>query len=602
MKVPEEKIQEIREATDIVDLVSRFVTLKKRGKSYVGLCPFHTEKTPSFSVDPVRGFYHCFGCGVGGNVFTFVMQMDKVSFPEAVRSLAMKAGIPLPVAEEDDGRAKDEELLYHVNQEVSDFYRRCLYETDAGEKALVYFTDRGFDRDTIDKFQIGYAPNRWDGLQKLAERVSMELGSLMKAGLIVRRKEGEGYYDRFRGRLMFPVLNASGRVVGFGGRVLKEEAGVPKYINSAETPIYQKGRLLYGLFQSASGIRREDRVLLVEGYTDLMRLHQCKLDYGVATSGTALTEDQANLIARYTKNVTLVFDGDSAGFSAALRGVDVLVGAGLNVEIVRLPAGSDPDSVLHTQGAEGLRGLLTKALTFIDFYFQRAQEKKKLNTPHDRAEAARSILETVDRIKDPLVRNLMIKDVADKFGVEEKFLILQIRRMQKKGDVENREPETRSASGREAAEEGLVLLLLEDLARWGKVIFQHLHIDDVRGRNVRPIVEGLYEDFMKGSVPEAGLLLDRHSDDIHVVRYLSKLLSEGMDDSVDRSQFGLDCLLNVLQEETQGKIQQIREKIRSAQNRGEDVAGYSNEWMECQCRLVRLKDEVNRAWKKNVEI
>ncbi|MFH1943908.1 MAG: CHC2 zinc finger domain-containing protein, partial [bacterium] len=199
MKVPEEKIQEIREATDIVDLVSRFVTLKKRGKSYVGLCPFHTEKTPSFSVDPVRGFYHCFGCGVGGNVFTFVMQMDKVSFPEAVRSLAMKAGIPLPVAEEDDGRAKDEELLYHVNQEVSDFYRRCLYETDAGEKALVYFTDRGFDRDTIDKFQIGYAPNRWDGLQKLAERVSMELGSLMKAGLIVRRKEGEGYYDRFRG-------------------------------------------------------------------------------------------------------------------------------------------------------------------------------------------------------------------------------------------------------------------------------------------------------------------------------------------------------------------------------------------------------------------
>ena len=602
MKIPEEKIQEVREATDIVEVVSQYVTLKKRGKSFVGLCPFHTEKTPSFSVDTARGFYYCFGCSAGGNVFTFVMQMEKVSFVEALRSLATKAGISLPTYREDESRIKETEILYYSNKFASDFFRQCLIQTEAGKKAMDYLSERGFDRKVIDVFQIGYAPDRWDGLLKKAEQASVQPGSLLKAGLIVKRKKGEGFYDRFRGRLMFPVLNPSGRVVGFGGRALQEGEGIPKYINSPETPIYQKSRLLFGLCHSSSGIRREDRVLLVEGYTDLMRFHQCGFDYSVATSGTALTEEQAKLLSRYTKNSTLVFDGDSAGFSAALRGVDVLVEAGLNVEVVDLPKGTDPDSFLRDHGREAMEERLKASQTFIDFRLDRLRKGGKLNNPGDRAAAARMILDTVARMKDPMERNLMIKDMAEKIGVDESILIQQIRKVTRGQEGEWREPKREGGSIREAAEEGLLLLLLENRERWGKAIFKHIETCDFKGRETRLIAESLYEDYLRGVAPEVRTLLDRHSIDQSVVQYLTKLFAEGIDKDVDRFQFGMDCLVSLQQEEIQKQIRDVRERMRSAQAGGEEVSGYSNEWLELRRKLERLKKEIVETWKINVEI
>jgi len=597
MRIPQEKIEEIREAIDIVEVISQYVTLKKQGKSFIGLCPFHTEKTPSFSVDPVRGFYHCFGCGAGGNVFTFVMKMENVSFPEALRSLAERAGIPLPAYERDSEKTRETEGLYHANQFAAKFFQNCLLNTEGGKKALAYISKREFGREIIKDFQIGYAPDQWDGLLKKAKENSIRPEILAKAGLVVKRKDGTGYYDRFRDRIMFPILNPSGRVVGFGGRVIEEKNNSPKYLNSPETLIYQKSRILYGLFQSKTGMRQKDLALLVEGYTDVMRFHESGFNYAVASSGTALTEEQARLLSRYTRNVILVFDGDSAGLSAALRGVDILVGAGLNVSVVPLPAGSDPDSFLRSNGREAMEELLKSAETFIDFRLNQWKKRGKLKTPAERAEAARIILNTVEKIHDPLERNLTIKEVSEKLGVEESFLIHQISRREKSGTVHNGIKE-RIGSAREQAEEGIVKLLLEYGEKWSKPIFSHLEPKHFQKRESRILIEELYKGFLSGNIPDPSQLMDRHSDDPPVLQYLTKLLAEKIDENADIPQLGLDCVLTLRQEEIKNLIQDVRGKMKSAQAKGEDVSQYSREWIELKKKLEELKNEITDEWKR----
>ena len=602
MRIPEEKIAEIREATDIVDVISQHVTLKKRGKSLIGLCPFHTEKTPSFSVDPVRGFYHCFGCGAGGNVFTFVMQMEKVSFPEALRSLAEKAGIALPAYRQDDEAIKETEAQYHANDFAAIFFQKCLTETEEGNKALNYFLGRKFIRKIIEDFKIGYAPDSWDGLLKEGQQASIRPEILKQAGLVIPRKEGEGYYDRFRGRLMFPIFNPSGRIVGFGGRTLKKEEKGPKYLNSPETMIYQKSRLLYGLFQSKSGIRREDRAILVEGYTDLMRLHQCGLDYGVATSGTALTEDQAKLLYRYTKHITLVFDGDSAGFTAALRGMDILLSAGLHVEIAPLLEGTDPDTFLRDQGVEAMEGLLKSTLNLVDFRLNQLQKSGKLTTPRDKAAAARTILDTISKVQDPLERNLMIKDLSEKVGVKESLLVRQIRRTRKGVHEDVQEMEKTISSAREIAEQNLLKLLLENGENWRNKIFLFVNPVHFRKKEARILIDTLYESYLQNRASDSKILIDRFNENPHITKYLSKLLAEPIHEDVDRSQLGYDCLLTLRQEEIHEKIRQVQDKIRSAKSKNEDDLEYRKTYMNLKSELTQMKKEMNLAWKKNVEI
>ncbi len=602
MKIAEEKIQEIREATDIVELVSQYVTLKKKGKSFMGLCPFHTEKTPSFSVDPIRGFYHCFGCGAGGNVFTFIMQMERISFPEAARSLAEKAGIQIPVYQKDDQQLKEIETLYRSNQFAVEFFQKCLHQTAEGKRALNYLLKRQFNHETIEKFKIGYAPDSWGQLLRESQKTSIHPESFRKAGLIIPRKDGEGYYDRFRNRLMFPIFNPSGRVIGFGGRTLNEGDSGPKYLNSPETRIYQKSRILYGLHQSISGIRRENRVLLVEGYTDLMRLHQCGLDFGVATSGTALTEDQAKMLIRYTKNAMMVFDSDSAGFTAALRGIDILVGIGLHVQIVTLPEGNDPDDFLRNQGCKAIERFLNSALNFIDFRIHRLRETDQLKTNSQKAEAVRTILTTVAKIKDPLERNYIIKDVAEKLDTEESLLIQQLHQIQKGGTVHLFESKVQKQSAFRIAEEGILMLLLEDPGRWGKLIFQFIEPRYFEEREFRVMMDMIYEGYLRGDLPEPKTLLDHFSGDPTVVQHLTRLLSENMEQDVDRSQLGLDCVLKLREKEIDRMIDDIKKKLRSAQLMGEDVSEYSRIWMENREKRESQRNEIIKAWKKDVEI
>jgi len=602
MKIPDETIQDIRDAADIVDIVSQHVTLRKRGKAYMGLCPFHTEKTPSFSVDPDKGFYHCFGCGAGGNVFTFVMKMEGVTFVEAVRSLAEKTGIPLPALGESNDQTRETERLYRANQFAASFFQRSLHKTENGRKALGYLEKRGFSIETIKAFQIGFAPDRWDGLMHAAACEHLQVSDLERAGLVVPRKDGSGFYDRFRGRLMFPIHAPSGRVVGFGGRILKKDEKGPKYINSPETPVYRKSKILYGLHQSKAGIRREDQVLLVEGYTDVMRLQQNGFDYAVASSGTALTDDQARLMMRYTQNAVLVYDGDSAGFTAALRGTDILIAAGLKVIVAPLPSGSDPDTYLREQGPDQFSEHLRSAQTVIDFRLDRLHHAGKLETPSHKAAAARRILETIAAIRDPVERNLMVKDISEKLGIDEAVLVLQLRQSGQTHHSGQPSSEQPHLSARQSAEQGLVMLLLEDASRWAKKVFQFIQPQAFTNREARLVAEGIYDGFLQNAAPDADTLMNRLSSDPLALQYLSDILSRSLDDETDRVRFGVDCLWQICEMNVRDQIAEISQRIRSAEKAGSGDLKLKKQYIALRQDLKNKRQAINEAWEKDVEI
>ena len=427
MRISDEKIDEVRNAADIVEVISAYVHLKKRGKNFLGLCPFHTEKTPSFTVSAEKQMYHCFGCGMGGNIFTFLMEMDKVSFVEAVRSLAAKSGITIP---------EESRLMTEEQTEFENYYAICrfagmhffrnLTESDEGKEALQYFYKRGFSDETIRTFGLGYAMNSWDAFVTKAQAEGFKAEDITKVGLARIREDGS-LYDYFRGRIMFPILSTQGRVIGFGARKIREDDTIAgKYINSPETPIYNKSRVLYGLFHAKDSIRQEDNALMVEGYADLISLYQAGIKNVVASSGTALTEEHLVLISRYSKNLTLVYDADTAGSSATVRGIDLALEHDLNVRIVELPEGDDPDSFVLNHGGNEFRQRLSNAISFIDFRAKQFQRAGAFATVEGKRDAIRSLAQTIAKIGDEITRNMYIQEVAnnysEKFGVYETHL------------------------------------------------------------------------------------------------------------------------------------------------------------------------------------
>ena len=413
-----ELLDQIRDANDIVDLISEYVPLKRRGKNWVGLCPFHSEKVPSFTVTPDKQIFYCFGCGEGGNVIGFLMKHEKLSFPEAVKLLAKRASIPLPKESFDEKRAKQLDKLYYANQVANEYFLKNLYREIPGKRARQYLKKRGFNSDTQKLFSLGYAPLAWEGLIKFAQAKGMEAETLNQAGLIIPRTEASGFYDRFRNRITFPIFNLSGKIIGFGGRVL-DDKDVPKYLNSPETPIYQKGKVLYGLNFSKDEIRQKGSAILVEGNVDLISLYQAEIKNVVASSGTAFTKDQARLLSRYTEKVFLFFDADTAGQSATFRSVDLLFSEGLEMFVISLKQGEDPDSFVKKFGKEEVIKKIKQAQAFIDF--------KKASLPKDFEELSLKeqekvildLAETASRITDDIRRNLFVKKIAQTFKIDE---------------------------------------------------------------------------------------------------------------------------------------------------------------------------------------
>ncbi len=464
----ESLLDQIRDANDVVDLISEYVPLKKRGKNFVGLCPFHSEKAPSFTVTPDKQIFYCFGCGEGGNVISFLMKHEKLSFPEAVKFLAKRANIPLPRESFDAKREKQLDKLYYANQVAKEYFVKNLHRMVPGRKARHYLNKRGFSPETQKLFSLGYAPAEWEGLIRYAQTKGIEKDTLNQAGLAVPRTESSGYYDRFRNRITFPVFNLSGKVVGFSSRVLEDE-DQPKYLNSPETPIYQKGKILYGLNLSKDAIRQESTAILVEGNVDLISLYQAGIKNVVACSGTAFTPDQARLLSRYAEGVFLFFDADSAGQSATFRSVDLLFSEGVEVFVVALKQGQDPDSFVREFGVDATNEKIRMARSFIDFKYETLGRDFRELSIREQEKVILDLGETAARITDDIRRNLFIKKVAQTFKVEEPSLL---RLVSKKSRSTLRRPATADsrASKHETPapdrgaeiETGILRILMED--------------------------------------------------------------------------------------------------------------------------------------------
>jgi len=418
-------IEEIKNRVDIVEVVGDFVTLKRSGSSFKALSPFTNEKTPSFYVVPSKGIFKDFSSGKGGDAITFVMEVDGLSYVEALKYLASKYGIEVKEEEQSDEALEAQnkrESLYIVLNYANEYFQRVLHDSDEG-KAIggSYFKERGFTEETIKKFQLGYSKDLWDGLMNEAIQKGYQKELLAEAGLIID-KEGKSY-DRFRSRVMFPIHNVSGKAIAFGGRKLSSTDKSAKYINSPETELYNKSKVLYGLFFSKNSIRKEDNCFLVEGYTDVISMHQAGIENVVASSGTALTEEQVKLIKRYSQNVTVIFDGDAAGIKASMRGIDLLLEGDLNVKAVALPEGEDPDSYARNLGANGFKDFVEEeALNIIEFISNILMKEDK-NDPIRRAESIASIIKIVKKVKDEVKRDQYIKKASSLFNVDEQKMI-----------------------------------------------------------------------------------------------------------------------------------------------------------------------------------
>lgn len=421
MRISESKIEEIRNAANIVDIVSEYVQLRKRGRNYIGLCPFHSEKTPSFTVSDEKQIYHCFGCHNGGNVFKFLMEYKKISFIEAVQEIAEQYNIELKYDDSYPEAQSEQEILFDINTEVARYFSNNLLNDEEGQIARDYFQKRNIKVQTMRAFGLGYALNGWENLVSFLKQKNIDLEKALQLGLIGRNKDGR-VYDKLAGRIIFPIFSPNGRVVAFAGRKLREDDTGGKYINSPESIIYVKGRVLYGLSFSKDEIRKLDKAIIVEGYMDLISLYQAGIKNVVAVSGTALTDDQAQLLSRYTKNVVLLFDADTAGISASMRSIEILLRKDFDVKIATLPSGEDPDSFVNKYGREEFEEVIKRAENFLEYQTAYYEKQGMFDDPTKAAEAIRDLVKPIAIIDDELKRNILIKTISRKFNLREKLL------------------------------------------------------------------------------------------------------------------------------------------------------------------------------------
>lgn len=421
MRIPENTINEIRNTANVLDIISGYVQLRKRGKNYVGLCPFHQEKTASFTVSEEKQIFNCFGCGVGGNVFKFLMEYKNLSFVEAVQEVAETVGIKINYDKDTYSEEQSiQEAYFDINVFTAKYFSNNLLNSKDGEIARSYFKNRNIKVQTQKQFGLGYARQEWENLLFYFQENKIDLEKALELGLIDKRDDG-GFYDKFRGRIIFPIFSPNGRVIAFGGRIL-EEAKVAKYLNSPESIIYSKRRSLYGLFHSKEEIRSSSKAILVEGYMDLISLFQHGIKNVVASSGTSLTDDQAQLLSRFTKNIIVLFDADDAGQKAALRSIEILLKQDFDVRVVLLPDKEDPDSFINKYGKEKFDEEINHAPNFLEFQTEQFAQAGMFEDPVKQTEAIREMVRTVALVDDELKRSIHIKSISKKFNLREKLI------------------------------------------------------------------------------------------------------------------------------------------------------------------------------------
>jgi len=457
-------LEQIRQNNDIVEVIGSYFPLKRAGANFRALCPFHNEKTPSFNVNPQKQIWHCFGCGAGGDVFTFVMKFENLDFISAVRRLAERTGVRLEFEETASEPNRDQkELLFRLHEQVAEFFHQTLLKEKSAEPARAYLKKRGITADVVKRWRLGYSPDAWDALIQWAASRKFSAELLETAGLALRRERGDGFYDRFRGRLMFPICDEQGRVVAFSGRILTDAKDQPKYVNSPETPIFQKGKILFALDKAKRAILDEKFAIVCEGQVDTISCHEAGMTNVVAPQGTALTEQHARILKRYAEEVVLMFDADTAGQNAVVRSAEPLWEAGLVIRVAVLPQGHDPDSFVKEMGAEKLKNLITKAPSFFVYLLEHLSKQYDPNTDGGKVQIAQQMAAWLARIPNPVLFARYAQEASKRLqltGTSIEQEILKLRRRLPHLQARTEASETRSPSY--PAEELLLQLMLTD--------------------------------------------------------------------------------------------------------------------------------------------
>jgi DNA primase len=551
-----EIIDQIRQVAHIIEIASQYTTLRQRGRKHVGLCPFHSEKTPSFTVDSEKGLFHCFGCGIGGDVFSLVMEKENLSFPEALKHLAEKYNIPLPEQKKLSPQAlKLEEQILKINESALAFFKKNLFNTQEGKTALEYLKKRDIPDKIIQDFKIGYAMNSWDSLLNYFKTKGTSVSLLEKAGLVLAGQKPGEFYDRFRGRIIFPIFSITGKAVGFGGRTLFNQE--PKYLNSPDTPLYSKGHLLYGLNFSKEAIRNAGELILVEGYTDFLSLYQSGFTNVTASLGTALTPSQAALALRFAPKITINYDGDAAGQAAALRAVAICFEKGLETRVLVLPKDLDPDGFIKKHGKDEYAKLMKAGVSGLSFLIERSIEGKRMNVPEVKTKVLRGILAVIDTIPDSIVRSEYMKQAAELLAVEESVLRSISRPSQGGQPLDPKDfllP----------AEKRLLQILIENRdLRPG--ILAEIRDDDFKGLKTEPV----FRKIMDWHKKDKDFLLHEIQKEIgpSLSKYLSQaMLEKGKPPTVEEA---LDCLCALQITCKENELKKIQAEIASLEKRGE---------------------------------
>ncbi|HDK26214.1 MAG TPA: DNA primase [Candidatus Atribacteria bacterium] len=590
MKFSSELLEEIRNRCDIVDIISGYVPLKPAGKGFKGLCPFHEEKTPSFMVSPEKQLFHCFGCGEGGNVFNFVMKFEKVNFLEAVKILAKKAGVTLPLDDKKENLLyQQKNRLYKLNNLAAKYYQECLVRTSQGGKIKNYLKKRGINDKTVERYRLGYAPAGGNLLMIFLKKKGYSYEDLIKAGLIKRSNLGGRYLDYFRNRIIFPIFNVQGNIVGFGGRVLDDS--LPKYINSPETLIYNKGENLYNLNFAREDIRKKNKAIMVEGYTDILIIQQYGFTNTVASLGTALTAKQIKLIKRFTDNVLIAYDADSAGNLATLRGLDLLIKAGLGVKVIVLPLGYDPADFLIKKGGKAFQLLIEKSLSLIDYRLKLLYAKYNTTTIEGRVKIIEEILPTLSAINNEVELRAQIKKLSEALDLSEEAILIELKKYKRgaeKFTYNFTKPD--SEPGNVAAEKILIGSMLGNVDVAQKVL-KELREEDFTVLLHRQILSAIKSLLRDNNKIDPQKVIDYLNDD-KAAKLISKILIE------DNITFNKKVILGCIDTVKNYKLtQEIKELEKRAKMLDEKIK--KSEKIE-ENDLKELKEIVKQLKTRNV--
>ncbi len=574
--VSKDLIRQIKDRTDITDVVGGYVGLTKAGQNFKGLCPFHAEKTPSFTVSPSRQVFHCFGCGVGGDAFAFLMKRENLGFMEAVQELGRRAGVE--VVREAGRPASDQEhrreRIWRANEAAAAWFARNLQHAETGAEARSYLAARGIGPETVETFGLGYAPPGWDGLVRALTREGFSLSELASAGLVVdkdepgsRRQDERRYYDRFRGRVMFPIVDQRGRVMAFGGRVIGE--GLPKYLNSPELPTFRKGAALYAMPQAKDAAWREKALLIVEGYFDAVALHQAGIRHAVATLGTALTSDHVRALSRLAPKVVLIFDADPAGVRAAMRTLDLFKDSGMSVRVVSLPAGQDPDTFVREHGPEEFRGLESSAPGLLEFAVTQSLGAAASGALDDRIRSVDEVLRIIHKTDNPVEQEECFRLVAEHLGISHGVLLKRYKELAGKASPGQQGaapagPKGVIMGGRAEERELVRLLLHGQLAPADVGLLRSEHFTVPACRRLVEAALGHLDESGRVIVRE---VLDETVNEPDVGPLATELsLSEAHDDDVEAHIQG--CLETLARRQRESRMNELISRLRTAEREG----------------------------------